>query len=260
MRRLLVLGFLAALATGCNNGNAASTTPTTTATPTPVPTASPVPTATPVPPKSENYFPLSNQAAYDGPNSGGGFVNYGKGPLAISTAVGTACGAALGTFGDYQVAVGPTVVPVTDLIVNNAYRFPLITKNTAGDVYIVGYTTISGTGETCVQPYPIAKATMVKGAGWTFVDIAGVSRTAVVVSDHTTATFTPQTNSGPLPPVTYTGIVAQVAYGSDNTIYWAAGYGPVQIINTGNAGPGIPGQLYPQQLTAHDWTLDPASK
>jgi hypothetical protein len=260
VRRFLLVGFLAMVAVGCNNAQNSGTGVVTTA-PTATPTASPVPTATPVPPKSENYFPITNQAAYDGTSSGGGTVFFGKGTLVNGAAIGTACSTALGTFGDFWVRVSPSIIPVGDIVVNPAYAYPLISKNAAGDVYVVGYTSSTGTGETCIQPYPIAKAQMVKGTGWTFVDIAGVSRTAVVVSDHQTMTFTAQTSGGPV-PTTYTAIVAQVAYGSDQTIYWAAGYGPVQTVDPGAppAPSGQPAQFYPQTLTAHDWTLDPTSK
>jgi hypothetical protein len=259
MRRFLLAGVLAALVAGCNGGyNSSTPTSTTTAAPTASPTVSPVPTATPVPLKSENYFPITNQAAYDGINSGGGNDNFGKSPL-VNGAIGTSCSSSLGTFGDYWVHVGPSIIPANDLAVNDLYGEALISKNAAGDVYVVGFTNQSGTTETCVQPYPIAKAQMVKGTGWTFVDIAGVSRTAVVVSDHTTATFTAPAFGGPV-STTYTGVVSQVSYGSDMTIFWAAGYGPVQTVNpsppAGSAGP----IAIERTLTARDWTLDPASK
>jgi hypothetical protein len=260
VRRLLFIGFLAVVAVGCNNAQNTAGVVTTTA-PTATPTASPVPTATPVPPKSENYFPITNQAAYDGTTAGGGTIFFGKGALVNGAAIGTACSTALGTFGDFWVRVSSSIIPTADILANPAYAYPLISKNAAGDVYVVGYTSSTGTGETCIQPYPIAKAQMVKGTGWTFVDIAGVSRTAVVVSDHQTMTFTAQTGGGPV-STTYTGIVAQVAYGADQTIYWAAGYGPVQTIDPGASAPppGQPPQYYPQTLTASNWTLDPTSK
>ena len=163
------------------------------------------------------------------------------------------CSSSLGTFGEYAVRVGETIIPNSATFVNAAYRSAVISKNAAGDVYVVGY--LTGTTESCVQPYPVAKAQMTKGTGWTFVDVAGVARTAVVVSDHVTASFTTPSVAGPGTTTTYTGVVAQVSYGSDQTIYWAAGYGPVQTLNTfTNSG------QYAAQVTASNWTLDPSSK
>lgn len=253
MRRFLLAVFLGTAISGCQ-GSSNTTPSTTTATPTASPTASPVPTATPVPPKSENYFPITNQAHYDGVTTPGSSINEG-GPLAKMPSLGTTCSASLGTFGDFAVQSPNSIVPAADFIVNSRYLFVVISKNAAGDVYVVGYTSTFGGGtETCVAPYPIAKAQMVKGTGWTYVDTAGIARTAVVVSDHQTATFTAQNGAGPVATTTYTGVVAQVAYGFDQTIYWAAGYGPVQTINAVSA------TNYPQQFTAHDWVLDPSSK
>jgi hypothetical protein len=255
VRRILFAGLLATLFAGCNN--AANTTPAVTVTPTPAPTASPVPTATPVPPKSENYFPITNQATYSGNGGGSGFMQTGPAPLAISPSLGTACSASLGTFGDFQASPGAAqaIVPYTDIAFNANNANIVVSKNAAGDVYVVG--TFTGGVETCTSPYPIAKAQMVKGTGWTFVDVAGVSRTAVVVSDHATATFTaPVSSGGPITNVstTYTGVVSEVTYGTDQTIYWAAGYGPVQTINTTT----LPNR--PSPWTASGWTLDPTSK
>jgi hypothetical protein len=254
VRRFLLVGFLAMVAVGCNNAQNSGTGVVTTP-PTATPTASPVPTATPVPPKSENYFPVSNAASYGGTQPNGSQTTTNVNPLATAAGV-TTCSSTLGSFGDYRVTLGQLVIPTTDINVNPAYGTPLISKNAAGDVYVVGYYNLGTGAETCVSPYPIAKAQMVKGTGWTFVDIAGVSRTAVVVSDHQTASFTVQVAGGAT--TTYTSIVAQVSYGSDQSIYWAAGYGPVQVINSfTNPGGSI---QYPPQLTAFNWTLDPSSK
>lgn len=198
---------------------------------------------------STNFFPVDNQAQVAGGNAkGSAYMNFGT--LAAVVAGGH-CGDAIGTFGDYRIDYNEVFEDYTIFqaaTFSNVDPYYVITKNAAGDVYIVGYTASWNGPETCVTPYLWVKADLRPGDSWQFTDLAGRAYTASVVSVGQTQSFTVTVENADGPPYggqsfTYSN-VAEITYGPAFTMYWAAGYGPVRTENAVDID-GIP----------FDWTL-----
>jgi hypothetical protein len=235
----------------------------TTSTPPPFGSPTPVPTPTPV---AENYYPYSNTATYEAGTPNGAwqaFTTQLAAPNA-SFSYPADCSAPVGGNGNYESYINRVLVPYQSLYaVQNPGQTPglVLSKNAAGDVYVVG-TVSYGTASppvTCVTPYPLAKARMHAGDSWVYTDAFGVTRTANVVRDHAPSTFTVTAPGSPDngKSTTYAN-VAQVSYGSDQIIYWAAGYGPAQVVNLVQHPLGASQTFNP--WTALNWVLDPNSK
>jgi hypothetical protein len=241
----------------------------TTSTPPPFGSPTPVPTPTPTPAPTiapENYYPYSNSATYEAGTQNGSSQSFTTQLAAKNASLSypSDCSAPLGGNGNYESDINRVLVPYQSLYtVQNPGQTPglVLSKNAIGDVYVVG-TIAYGTASppvTCVAPYPLAKAQMRAGDSWTYTDGFGVTRTATVVRDHTPATFIVTAPGAPDNGKTTTyPNTAQVSYGSDQVIYWAAGYGPVQVVNAVQHPLG-PSETY-NPWTALNWVLDPNSK
>ena len=212
-------------------------------------------------PVPQNYLPISNQAAFAGyealPN--GGWVAGDTGLATLVQPSATSCGASIGTFGDY-VWNSIAFFDYSDLFgYHFSYISLIVTKNFAGDVFVVGYKQGQGQGNHCVTPYLLIKAQLKQGDSWIYTDPGGFTKVATVTFVGQTASFA-VSGTPPDPPeggtVTTYQNVAQIEYGTNWTVSYAAGYGPVQ---SSNLTEPFGSQLI-QNLTAYDYQVDPTSK
>ena len=208
------------------------------------------PTPSPIP--ATNFMPvfLSNTWSYEGGTPTSYYNNTG---ITMPTLSAT-CSSSLGSFGDYQSI--QYILPYVDMVVPGQTSLAIldVSKNTSGDLYAVGYENFPGPTITCVKPFPIARATMKASDTWTFQDILGFTRVATVVYARQPSSFVVSGN-GPHggQSVTYPS-VTEVTYGPDQTIWWGADIGPVQIQNSTSLS------NFPATLTLYDSTISPASK
>jgi hypothetical protein len=237
MRTGLLTILLVTLLAACGGGGGSSGGGIPVATPSPTPAPTATPNTSP-----QNYFPVNDKMAYVTGTSGG---SASTSAAAIGTPlVDTACSTPVNpVFGEYLVSAATALV---DYATINAYQAahnganPLyvVTKNTGGDVYVVGIATYGQSNTpavSCVTPYLWVRAQMKAGDAWQYVDALGITRTANVTAFSTAQVVTVQcgtcVNNGQ--QKTYSN-VATVVYGGSSpyTMLWAGGVGPVQTTNT----------------------------
>lgn len=202
----------------------------------PAPTGSPAPVA-------QNYFPVANQAGWEGGLPSGGYQWLSVSSL--TTSESTTCGKSIGSFGDYEI--NPYVQMADYAIASDpSFKYPgqyptyVITKDSTGNVYVVGYQAGGGNPIICVAPYVLVKSQMANNETWTYTDINGRSKVATVVEAGPQQSFT-VTGNGPHGGQSFVySNVAEVNYGNEFTVYYAAGYGPVQTINQPQYNSGEP--------------------
>jgi hypothetical protein len=180
--------------------------------------------------------------------------------MAITSGLPNCSASVQGNIGDYEVGV--SWVPVTahsvsniDLVRTNG-QFPvyIVTKDGIGNIYIDGYFYGYNQTKTCVAPYLFVKSQMKAGDSWVYTDINGNTDVASVVYVGQAASFT-VTGTGPHAgqSVTYQNI-AKVNYGNTFAIYWSAGNGPIESVNTVDSTIG-----QPNTWTAYSVTVVPGS-
>jgi curli biogenesis system outer membrane secretion channel CsgG len=261
-QRLAIMLTAAVLALVACSGGGSGSTPAPPATPTASPTPTPTPTIAP-----QNYLPIDNSAGFEGGTAGFGSTTFGPTTLAFQNAVATAspiCSSSIGTLGDFALAAAwPALVAYSTATAsasanNVAGQTPeyLVTKDTTGNIYVVGYYFGVNNVKKCVTPYVFVKAQMKAGDSWTYTDINGATQTAAVQYAAQSASFT-VTGGGPHSGATSNyATVAQVNYGSTFTVYWAASFGPAQTVNIGQ--PASAG--FPVTWTAFGYTTVPNSR
>lgn len=182
----------------------------------------------------------------------------------------TSCVSSVGTaFGEYVLGSNaPALIPnafANAYIAAHSGANPLyvVTKNPAGDVYIVG-TAIYGQNATpsvlCVMPYVWMKASVNTGDSWTYTDAMGTAGTATVTGIQNSQQIAVQSGtSGPNDgKSTAYNYVATVAYSQASSLFtmrWVPGVGPVQTTDSTQSGvPGV-GSTW----TAYVVTISPGS-
>ncbi|MGH7728038.1 MAG: hypothetical protein ACREM2_04500 [Vulcanimicrobiaceae bacterium] len=173
--------------------------------------------------------------------------SYPAAPLGTPSTYAPTCSGSVGSFGDYTIN-GEVFVPddeqqiyLTGTIIF-VHTVLLLTKNRAGDALIVG--------EVVGDQNGLMKSAATAGDSWTYTDIAGKSATATVAFDHQARSYTYPNGD----PVASYPDVAEVNYGTDLTIDWAAGYGPVFL----NERSAVAAE--PLSYTAYGYQVVPGSK
>ena len=216
---------------------------------------------------SQNYFPFDNSAGFEGATNGGGYTYYNPALIAAQNSIATSapnCAASVGTLGDFSLGstFPPLVADSTATSSAAANKVPgqtpvyLLTKDAIGNVYIDGYYFGVNNLKKCVTPYFLVKSQMKAGDTWLYTDINGLTQTATVQYAGQPAAFT-VTGTGPHGGMTASyPNVAQVNYGSTFTVYWAAGFGPAQMVNIGEPA----SSQNPPTWTALGYTTVPNSR